>query len=60
MVSFKIIKILGLLQKLQNLLPRSALFTIHKAFSRPYLDYDDILSDQTYDMSLHHKVESIP
>ena len=59
MVSFKIIKILGLLQKLQNLLPRSALFTIRKAFSRPYLDYDDILYDQTYDMSLHHKVESI-
>ena len=33
----KISKTLGLLQKSQNLLPRSALITIYKAFVRPYL-----------------------
>ena len=59
MVSLKISKTLGLLQKSQNLLPRSALTTIYKAFFRPYLDYSDILYDQTYNMTFHHKLESI-
>ena len=59
MVSLKISKTLGLLQKLNNLLPRSALITIYKAFVRPYLDYGDILYDQAYNMSFHHKLESI-
>ena len=59
MVSLKISKTLGLLQKLHNLLPRSALNTIYKAFVRPYLDYGDILYDQAYNMSFHHKLESI-
>ena len=30
---------IGLLRKLQNLLPREALITIYKAFVRPRLDY---------------------
>ena len=58
-VSLKISKTLGLLRKLHNLLPRSALITIYKAFVRPHLDYGDILSDQAYNMSFHHKLESI-
>ena len=59
MVSLKISKTLGLLRKLHNLLPRSALITIYKAFVRPYLDYGDILYDQAYNMSFHHKLESV-
>ena len=59
MVSYKISKTLGLLRKLHNLLPRSALITIYKAFGRPHLDYGDILYDQAYNMSFHHKLESI-
>ena len=59
MVSLKISKTLGLLQKLHNLLPRSALNTIYKAFVRPYLGYGDILYDQAYNMSFHYKLESI-
>ena len=59
MVSLKISKTLGLLRKLHNLLPRSALITIYKAFVRPYLDYGNILYDQAYNMSFHHKLESI-
>ena len=59
MVSLKISKTLGLLRKLHNLLPRFALITIYKAFARPYLDYGNILDYQTYNMSFHHKLESI-
>ena len=59
MVSLKISKTLGLLRKLHNLLPRSALITIYKAFVRPYLHYGNILYDQAYNMSFHHKLESI-
>ena len=58
-VSLTISKTLGVLRKLQNLLPRSALITTNKAFVRPYLDYSDILYDQAYNMSFHHKLESI-
>ena len=59
MISLKISKTLGLLRKLHNLLPRSALITIYKAFVSPYLDYSDILYDQAYNMSFHHKLESV-
>ena len=44
-VSLKLNITLGLLQKLQNLLPRSTLITIYKAFVRTHLDYGDILYD---------------
>ena len=59
MVSGKMCKTRGLLRKLQNLLPRAALITIYKAFSRPHLDYGDILYDQVYNISFHQKLESI-
>ena len=58
MVFLKISKTLGHLRKLQNLLPRSALVTIYKAFVRLHLDYGDILYDQAYNMSFHQKLES--
>ena len=38
-VSNKISKTIGLLRKLQNILPRPALLTIYKYFIRPHLDY---------------------
>ena len=59
MVSGKISKTIGLLLKLQNLLPRAALITIYKAFIRPRLDYADILYDQAHNMSFQQKLESI-
>ena len=55
----KVNKTIGLLRKLQNLLSRSTLITIYKAFVRPHLDYGDILFDQTYNSSFHEKLESI-
>ena len=44
-VSNKISKTIGLLWKLQNILPRPALLTIYKCFIRPHLDYGDIIYD---------------
>ena len=48
-----------LLRRLQNLLSMSVVITIYKAFVRPYLDYKNILSDQTYNSSFRKKLESI-
>ena len=59
MVATKMNKAIGLLRKLQNLLPRTALITIYKAFVRPHLDYSDILYDQAFNLSFQHKLESI-
>ena len=50
---------IGLLRKLQILLPRIALITIYKAFIRSHLDYDNILYEQAFNLSLHEKLGSI-
>ena len=57
MLTSKINKNIGLLQKLQNLLSRSTLRTIYKAFVRLHLDYGDIVYDETYNASFHDKFE---
>ena len=49
----KINKTIGLIRKLQNLLPRTALITLYKAFVCPHLDYDDIVYDQAHNASFH-------
>ena len=36
-------KTIGIIRKLQNVLPRSALLTIYKSSIRPHLDYGDII-----------------
>ena len=53
----KVNKTIGLLRKLHNILPRSALFTIYKSFIRPLLDYGDIIYNQPYNASFHQKLE---
>ena len=58
MLTPKIDKTIRLLCKLQNLLPRSALITIYKTFQRPQLDYGDIICDEAYNISSHHKIYS--
>ena len=42
----KVNKTVALLRKFQNILPRSALLTIHKCFVRAHLDYGDIIYDK--------------
>ena len=55
----KVNKTIGLLRKLQNILPREPLLTIYKLFVRPHLDYVYIIYDQHYNNSFHQKLESI-
>ena len=46
-------KTIGIIRKLQNVLPRSALLTIYKSFIRPHLDYGDIIYDKAFNESFH-------
>ena len=39
----KLNRTIGLLRKLQNILPRESLLTIFKSFVRPHLDYGDVI-----------------
>ena len=55
----KVNKAVGLLRKLLNLLPRTTLITIYKAFIRPHLDYGDVLYDQAFNNLFKEKLESI-
>ena len=54
---------MGLIRKLQNLLPRTALITLFTAlitaFVRPHFDYGDTLYDQAHNASFHQKFESL-
>ena len=66
METTKINKTIGLLCKLQNLLPRTALIRIYKAFVRLQLqlDFGDIMCDQSFQFVLLtktrvHSVESL-
>ena len=58
-MSNKISESIGLLRKLQNILPSPGLLTIYKCFIRPHLGYGDIIYDQAYNLSFHRKLESI-
>ena len=53
----KISKTIGLIRKLQNLLPRSALITLYKAFVLTHIDYGYILYDQSHNAWFHQKLE---
>ena len=55
----KVNKTIGIIRKLQNVLPQSAPFTIYKSFIRPHLDYGDIVYDKTFNVSFHAKLESL-
>ena len=55
----KVNETIGLLRKLQNLLPTTTLITIYKTFVRPHLDYGDILYDQAFNSSFHDRLEFV-
>ena len=58
-VQNKVNKIIGLLRKLQNTLPRTSFITIFKSFIRPHLDYECIIYDLACNTSFHQNIESI-
>ena len=49
---------IGLLRKLQQVLPRPSLITIYKAIIRPHLDYGDNIFDQPFNNSFYQRLES--
>ena len=58
-ITTKVNVTIGLIRKLQNILPRLALMTIFKAFVRPHLQYGDVIYDEAYRETFHQKLESI-
>ena len=58
-VTSKVSKGVGLLRKLNRILPRSSLLTIYKSFIRPHLDYGDIVFNQAFNESFHNKLEKL-
>ena len=49
----------GLLRKLQIILPRDSLLTIYKSLIRPLLDYADVIYDQPSNALFFKKIESV-
>ena len=54
----KVNKVVGLIKKLNNTLPRKALLTLYKSFV-PHLDYGDIICDQPNNESFCSKIETV-
>ena len=50
---------IGIIRKLNNILPRSALLTIYRSFIRPHLDYGNVIYDQPENESFSSKIESV-
>ena len=55
----EVIRTIGLLRKFQQVLPGPSLITIYKAFTRPHLDYGDVIFDQAFHNSIHQRLKSI-
>ena len=52
-------KSIGLICKLQNVLPRPFLSQIQKSFVRPHLDYGDVIYDKAFIRHFQKKLEFI-
>ena len=52
----KVNKTVGLLRKLENILPRGSLLTIFKSFVRSHPDYGDFIYDQSFNNTFHQKM----
>ena len=48
---------IGIIRKLDNILPRSALLTIYRSSVRPSLDYGDVIYDHPGNESFSSKIE---
>ena len=60
MILNKVNKTIEILRELHNILPRSAQFTIYKAFVIPHLYYNKIIYGQAYDPTLYQKSKLTP
>ena len=49
----KATKAVGLLRKLQPILPRRSLLIIYKSFIRPHLDYGDVIYAHSFQIKLN-------
>ena len=58
-VESKVNEAIGIIRKLQNVLPRSAFLTIYKSFIRPHLDYGNIIYHKALNETFHAKLESL-
>ena len=58
-VLVKVNNAVSFLPKLRNLLPRTSLITVYKAFIRQHLDYGDALYNQAFKNSFKEKLESL-
>ena len=58
-IESKVNETVGIIRKLQNILPRSAILTIYTSFIRPHLDYWYIIYDKKFNESFHAKLESL-
>ena len=52
-------KIIGMIRKLQPIIPRAALLTTYKSFLRPHLNYGDVIYDRVFNESFQNKLESV-
>ena len=59
MLLIKTRKLIGLIRKLQPIIPRAALLTIYKSFLKPHLDYEDVIYDRAFNESFQNKLESV-
>ena len=50
---------IGIIKRLSHILPRKSLITIYKSFTRPHLDYCDVIYDQPNNKSFCSKIEPI-
>ena len=55
----KVNKTIGLLQKLENILPQLPLLAISESFIRHNLDYGDVIYDQSYNYTFSYKKDSV-
>ena len=58
-ILIKTCKIIGLIRKLQSIIPTAALLTIYKSFLRPHLDYMEVIYDRAFNESFRNKLESV-
>ena len=52
-------QIIGLIQKVQQVIPRLYFLAIYTIFKRPHLDYGDLIFDQDFNDSFHQKMEAV-